>query len=355
LRLRATIVFFLLALILIAAGNVVRAPLGTPIPGREGEWPFVGYWLLLPYLVDYGDFGFVRRALVGTLLPGDPALGATPLVLVAATAPAVLLAAAMAPRLARLEDRALAFALAVSPALFWQMGYDLGRFDTLNLLIAFAIALSPWRWALMAAPVTLLIHEAAAAIFMPVLFALHWRRFGLNAATVAAGAGVIAVTAALVGFSARPTVEAVRAAHPVAMAESAWIFTTGVDDNVTLAWRHLTEQRPARQFWMLAPPALYLAVLVVVVAQMLQGVRAAWVPLAAALSPLLLPLVGKDYARWIALAGANVILVALVVAPATAVRPPRAALVALAVAGAFGPLGVLVGFPAVQFLLPRLG
>ena len=80
-RLRATLFFFLLAMVLIAAGNLVRAALGNPVPGRAGEWPFREHWLLLQYLVDYGDIGFVRRGLIGTLLPGDPALGATPVVL----------------------------------------------------------------------------------------------------------------------------------------------------------------------------------------------------------------------------------------------------------------------------------
>jgi len=349
-----TVVFFLLALGLIAAGNVVRAALGNPVPGREGEWPFLEHWLLLQYLVDYGDLGFVRRGLIGTLLPGDPALGATPVVLAAAMAPAVMAAAAIAPLLARLEDRALAFAFAVSPALFWQMGFDFGRFDTLNLLIALGIALCPWRWALVAAPVTLLIHEAAAVVLMPVLFALHWQRFGPGAPMVVAGMAVLAVIAAVVHLSARPDETAVLAAYPVAEVDSARVFGRSLSDNLALTWRHLTDGRPARQFWMLGPPALYVAALVVVVARMLRARRGAWVALAAALSPLLLAPLGTDYARWLALAGANVILVALVVGGASSPRAPRAAVAALVAAAALGPMGILFGFPAAQFWRPEL-
>lgn len=353
-RLRSTLVFFVLAIVLVAAGNVVRAHLYEVVPGREGQWPFLEYGMVLQYLVDYGDIGFVRRTLIGTLVPGDPALGVTPAVLAAATAPAVLAAAVMAPLLARLADRGLAIALAVSPALFWQLGYDLGRFDTINLLIALGILLSPWRWALMAAPVMLLVHEAVAVILMPVLFALHWQRFGLGAPMVAAGVAVLATTAALVGLSTRPDEAVVRAAYPAAKAESAWVYAAGVEDNLMLAWRHVTEHRSARQFWMLVPPALYVTALVVVVARMLRGVTGAWLPLAAALSPLLLPLLGADYARWIALAASNVILVALLLGRETPARLPRAALVVLVAAGAAGPIGILFGFPAWQFLPERL-
>jgi hypothetical protein len=346
-----TLVFFLVAIGLIAAGNVVRAQFGGDIPGREGAWPFLGHWKLLQYLVDYRDLGFVQRGLVGTLVPGDPALGATVAVLAAATAPAVLLAAAMAPLLARLEDRTLAVAFAVSPALFWQTGYDFGRFDTVNLLLALVIALSPWRWALLAAPVMLLIHEAAAVIVVPVLFALHWRRFGLDAALVVAGLGVLSVTAALLGLAAQPDEAVIRAAYPMAKADTAWIYSAGVKDHLSHAWRHLIEQRSARQFWMLVPPALYVAALGFTVARALRGVRGAWLALAAALTPLLLSLVATDLARWIALAGTNVILVALVIGRETPVRAPRAAGAALAAAGVLGPMGILVGLPAVQLLL----
>jgi hypothetical protein len=353
-RLQSTLFFFLLAVALMAAGNVLRAQIGGAIPGRVGDWPFIFHGMLLQYLIDYGEFGFVRRGLVGTLVPGDPALGATPAVLAAATAPAVLVAAVTAPLLARLADRGLAFALAVSPALFWQLGYDLGRLDALNLLIALGIALCSWRWALAAAPLMLLIHEAAAAIFVPVLFALHWRRFGLDAALVAAGIGVLAVTAALVALAARPDPEALRAAYPAGAPWSGGVFATSIAGSIEGAWRHLTEQRSAQQFWMLAPPALYLAALVFTVARALRPVAGAWFALAAALTPLLLSLVATDLARWIALAGTNAILVALVIARETPVRAPRTAVTALAVAGVLGPVGILSGFPAVQFLLARL-
>jgi hypothetical protein len=349
-RLRRTVVFFVLALVLIAAGNAVRAQFESPAPGSGAGWPFLGHWMLLQYLVDYADLGFVRRGLVGTLLPFDPALGATPALLAAATAPAVCLAGVIAPLLARLQDQGLALAFAVSPALFWQMGYDLGRFDILNLLLALVIALSPWRWALMAAPVTLFIHEAAAAIVMPVLFALHWQRFGLGAPLVAAGVAALVTTAALVELSARPGEATVLAAYPIAEPDSARVFARSVADNLALAWRHVTEQRSARQFWMLVPPALYVAALLVVVARMLRGARRAWVPLTAALSPLVLPLVGADYARWIALAGANIIVVALLLGRERSARLPRTALAVLVAAGALGPIGIIFGFPAPQFL-----
>lgn len=353
-RLRSTLVFFVLAIVLVALGNVVRAHLYEVVPGREGEWPFLEYGMVLQYLVDYGDIGFVRRTLVGTLVPGDPALGVTTAVLVAATAPPVLAAAVMAPLLARLADRGLAIALAVSPALFWQLGYDLGRFDTINLLIALGILLSPWRWALMAAPVMLLVHEAVAVILMPVLFALHWQRFGAGAPMVVAGVAVLVVTAAVVGLSARPDETAVLAAYPVAEVDSARVFGRSLSDNLALTWRHLTDGRPARQFWMLAPPALYVAALVVVAARMLRAESGARVALAAALSPLLLAPLGTDYARWLALAGANVILVALVSGGASSPRAPRAAVAALMAAAVLGPMGILFGFPAAQFWRPEL-
>jgi len=189
---------------------------------------------------------------------------------------------------------------------------------------------------------------------MPVLFALHWQRFGLGAPMVAAGVAVLATTAALVGLSTRPDEAAVRAAYPAAKAESVWVYAAGIRDNLTLAWRHVTEHRSARQFWLLVPPALYLAALVCVVARRLRGVTGAWVPLAAALSPLLLPLLGADYARWIALAGSNVILVALLLARERPARLSTAAVAALVAAGALGPIGILFGFPAWQFLPERL-
>lgn len=353
LRVWTPLVYFCVAVVLIAAGNVVRAQFGGAIPGREEAWPYLYHGMLLPFLVDYGDVGFVRRGLVGTLVPGDPALGATLPVLVAATLPPLLVAAGLSLRLARLEDRALAFAFAVSPALFWHMGFDLGRFDALNLLIVLAIVLCPWRWALLAAPLTLPIHEAAAVIFLPVLFALHWQRFGLGTPLVVAGVAVLFMMAALIGLSATPSPATIAALYPLAMPDP-WVISSSIEDNLGLAWRHFSAERTAWQFWMLGPPALYVAVLFVVVARVVQPVPGAWLPLAAALSPLLMPLVAVDYARWLALAGTNAILVALVVAPAMPDRAPRAVVAALVVAGAFGPMGILYGFPAAQWYLGRL-
>ncbi len=117
--------------------------------------PLVGPWLLKQFYVNYVDFGFAKRALVGTLLyPAfsapvvDAATGAA-----IATGLSLAIFAGLILLLDRLQARPLRTevaglgacvlaALLLSPAGLMEIAHDMGRYDALNIaLLSIAVAL----------------------------------------------------------------------------------------------------------------------------------------------------------------------------------------------------------------------
>ncbi|MGC6328490.1 hypothetical protein [Rhizorhabdus sp. FW153] len=145
--------FLLLALLSLAVGSLAN------LYFRLGaDRPLVGPWLLKQFYVNYVDFGFAKRALVGTLLYPvfsapvvDAATGAA-----IATGLSLAIFAVMILLLDRLHARPLRreeaglgacvlAALLLSPAGLMEIAHDIGRYDALNialLLVAVALVLN---------------------------------------------------------------------------------------------------------------------------------------------------------------------------------------------------------------------
>ncbi len=165
--------------------------------GLFGVLPFVSSFLpwtppsyFYPYFqIDYFDFGFVRRGLVGTLAR-FMGVGASDTAVVIGFAISVVLStiiitafAAWATRRLPATQRILVMAaLLLSPATFMHWGCDPGRFDMLTfaaIVLAFwAIATRKILLATAMLAIAALIHEAALILAGPALAAI-----GLDAFT----------------------------------------------------------------------------------------------------------------------------------------------------------------------------
>lgn len=162
-------------------------------------------WILSHWEVNYLDFGFLRRGLLGTLVRPLPdawiPLAAALLHLGAVALLAVLLDRWIErTRLAPAVESRVRLALLLSPLAFVNLGWDWGRFDPIvfaALLLAIDLArdrrwLAPSVGLVLAAMLT---HEAVVVWGAPLFLAIVLRRYG---AQVAAGAALpIALLAAV--------------------------------------------------------------------------------------------------------------------------------------------------------------
>ena len=338
------------ALALAALGNLAAAWIATAAGDGPARLPHLGDWKIAQFLFDYRDLGFAKRALLGTLLDAPNDAGITPAMRAVAAATGAALAGLLAWLVARAGDTRLAMVALLSPALFLQIGHDLGRLDQAALLVAAAILASARAWALLAAPVMPFIHEGSAVTVLPVLLALHWalhRRAGL---VLGAGAASGASVAALFLLPDPPTLTRLVALYPEAHVMHLAVQGATLADNTGLVLRRLLDQ-PATALLKLAAAALYGAGVLVFALRLLGARRETLLALAAALAPLALLPVGIDWARWIALSVTNALLVCAVLGAAgRPLAPPRGALDRwlprlLALAALAGPMGVDTAFP----------
>lgn len=145
-------------------------------------------WKMAQYYVNYFDFGFVKRGLIGTLL--YPVMRATSDDRLLASAVVVLLDLAIVLAGLVLINRAfereplidkkigdvIKFILVFSPVGVMQLSYDVGRFDHVTIVLAVASLFLILRGADFHAGLLLatgiLVHEAVFVFAFPVLLAI---------------------------------------------------------------------------------------------------------------------------------------------------------------------------------------
>lgn len=357
-----------------------------------GYWFAKGYmrlgwdvgWRTSQFFFNYQDLGFVKRALIGSLLYPFPALRRGEIFLGLSAAFVgifVALFTALFLRSLRLHDRKsrliLAAICAASPALFLRQGFDLGRFDVLGLItVIFSIfALDHGRWWLagLASAVALLAHEAYIVINFPLVVAYALtgvpgrRANGRDWGLILLPPLMTTVLLATRGLY-EPGLEALTryfAADPRYLAakggavdvDAIAVLTRGMAENIDFV---------ARMFW---EKRAYLHLPVILA----WGGVMTWffhtfhrdnalkrgVLYYAAFTPLLLSAIASDYYRWVALAATNMFLVVLVEIDRLRQRGVTAAIprgwpAGLLVASALlGPISNTKSFPLFFTLLDR--
>jgi hypothetical protein len=237
----------------------------------------------------------------------------------------VALAALFALLLAHPRCRPVRWLVVVSPALFLQTGSDLGRFDFINDVITLLILVSGRR-AILAAPVMILIHEGAAAIQMPILFALHLILHGRAWEQVAAAALTLAALAAVALFGRPDPALDIATLYPHVAAEQYAHIAYSLGESFAYVRRVMVEHLNLSLLRNFAVLLAYAGLALAVTLRLLPKEDRRWLGAALlAFAPLALSLVAIDWARWIALAVTNlwiVLIVALIAAPRPAEPGP---------------------------------
>ncbi|MGR3660378.1 MAG: hypothetical protein ACU0CA_04205 [Paracoccaceae bacterium] len=337
-----TVVYIFVALTLAIFGNWLRSQTASIAPGAP-LFPFLPQYKLFGYQLSYTDLGFVRRGLLGTIYGFDRASPASPAILIAAALPLIAFVVIWATVIARIADQRLALALLVSPAIFVQAGYDLGRFDQMNYVLMALAVLTPWRPAILLLPLTILIHEAAVIIVVPIALALHVWRWGLTSWAILTTMLTLAVTVAIFKLGAQYDQVTLLADYPFAAETSVRILSRNFWDNIDFVTRRIHELGPF-DWTALALVGGYLGLLTATAFRVIPVVI-----VAAAITPLGLSFIGIDFSRWMALSATNL-------AFALAVLPNHRAItkswtLTLGVAVVFGPLGVWAALPLWHWIL----
>lgn len=264
-------------------------------------------WGVTQYYMNYLDFSFVKRGLVGTLLhPVFTRIGADVdlakiviLLLDALLFIALVLALDRSTKAVLRDDGVLAklvrTAIVVSPVGVMQYSYDPGRFDHINFaLIALATALLLNRRNLAAGAVVaigVLVHEAVFVYAFPLLVAMA---LALGSGTWEARArsvvlfGIVPLAAAVSVALFGNTDVNPAAVLPPTVLQGAEVWQRGVLEPAT---SYSPLQLALLAFYVVAPYVLlwhfYRA----------NGIRVDLV-FAAALSPIALFVLGIDYFRW---------------------------------------------------------
>lgn len=346
--------FLLLALLSLAVGSLANLYFWL-----GADRPLIGPWLLKQYYVNYLDFGFAKRALVGTLLYPlfsapvvDAATGAA-----LATGVSLAIFAGLILLLDRFHARPLRkgeaglgacvlAALLLSPAGLMEIAHDIGRYDAPNiLLLSIAVALvlkGRPRLAGLLFAVAGLVHEAVffygAGPLAVALFATRARAVDMAACLVP---GALALGAVGLWGNLDPAQLALLDARP---GSGTTVWSRGVIE-VPIALKPY--EQVALVFYTLAPFILLFAVL--------RHKRASlwryYLPPAATL--LLFPL-GFDYFRWASLGLFAVALTLLIGAARLGWRLPPASPMLVAVFLLYclplGPLGTAHPLPFLELI-----
>jgi len=339
-------------------------------------------WKTSQFFFNYQGLGFVKRALIGTILHPFPALQrigwlftiAALLIAGFAALFAQALSAAVSDMPSR--QRWLLIAICVSsPGLFQRYGFDIGRFDVLGLaatLLSFT-ALDRGRWLLAAAisAVALLSHEAYVIITLPLLLAYCVRRpeFSLRRAVIFLSLPTVVFAALFLHGTYGHGIDrltAYFAASPTYMAA-----TNGqVDvDAVSVLTRSLRETFEYTQKMFFEKRAyIHIPIILLWGAIMtwffglfyrLNGLRRD-VLFYASFSPLLLSAIACDYYRWVSLAATNALFVMLIHCRerrsngTIAVIPTSAAAWLLLATALFGPISNTKSFPIFFIAMERI-
>lgn len=341
-----TNLFLCAALTLAALGNLWRMQAGPQFVTQT--WPVAfDLYKLFEYQLSYADLGFVRRGLLGTLYNFNPAAPAGPGVMAAAVWPYLLFLAVWAALLARMRDRRVALVLLLSPALFVQAGFDLGRFDQINHVIFALTVLVPHPGAVLVLPGAVLIHEAALVIVVPLALALHVRRWGATGWALAAGGLCLLACLCVFAFSAQLAPEVLQQQYPFANEHAVKILSRDLMANIQNTYARAVLYMSPADWAAMAAIAAYLLAL----AGAATRVIPLWIVLVC-LSPIALSLVGVDFPRWFALAATNL---AFALAALPHRRRLHAAWLGPLWAGVLlGPMGVWEPLEFLQWLFAQI-
>jgi hypothetical protein len=339
-------------------------------------------WKTSQYFFNYQDLGFVKRALIGTILHPFPALQRVGWLFTIAgllvAGFAALFAQALSDAVSDMPSRHRWMLIAIcvsSPALFQRYGFDIGRFDVLGLaatLLSFT-ALDRGRLLLAAAisAVALLSHEAYVIITLPLLLAYCVRRpeFSLRRAVIFLSLPTVVFAALILHgtyehgidrltayFAASPTYMAARNGQVDVDAIS--VLTRNLRENFEYAQKMFFEKRayihiPIIMLWGAIMTWFF------VLFYRLNGLRRD-VLFYASFSPLLLSTIACDYYRWVSLAATNALFVILIhcrerrANGTVAVMPTGAAAWLLLATALLGPISNTKSFPIFFVAIERV-
>ncbi|MEM9043729.1 MAG: hypothetical protein AAGC81_03465 [Pseudomonadota bacterium] len=329
----------------------------------DNHFPFIPRYSLFQYLFSYQDLGFVRRALVGSLLnlPNDAAF-VWQVYLIAVGQYAALLVF-MAYWINRHGDPGFAWIFVLSPATFLQVGYDFGRLDAFFILVTGLCLMSRSRWPILILPVIVLIHEGSIVISAPLIVLAHVYRFGFSAPLVLS----VCLAVGLIGwFTINTQILAVPVSEVyTSLQDNVDILGLSFSENVAFAANYYSEMlmlMTVVPFFMYLHvlAALYILAILVYVARSISGGWWGNLLLVSCCTPLLLIPIGIDLGRWGALTVFNLFLLHLAWAHWEGPeRRPHTALPSLRFAALWlfillGPFAIGRPFPFARMFLTNL-
>lgn len=365
----------LISVIFFAACMVAYVVLNRWLVTDIGLLSYGRIWQLY---VSYADFGFIRRALVGTVLTES---GLNSLIKneyhfalaihhVAIAVLAILIAFFCIKK--KISDPIFLTSIAFSPALIIHSGYSTGSLDVFIIILAAANILFVRNILLFSIILVLgvLVHElfifTAPAQFLALLkrrnITLNWR--ALNTLAAPAAAFIVAVFAVTLFGTAdlpRETVEQImRQRIPIAEGQHGlWSgyfeIASTAEQNATGSLENLVTELRTGFIWLLIP-LTYVALLVARLWAYSEGrIETAGIVISV-IAPLFAALVATDYYRWVAMSANMGILLALLYAAQTGRSVSRwnMPLLVFCLLAPFGSAAIDRPFPMHQFIFERL-
>ena len=343
-------------------------------------------WRASQFFFNYQDLGFVKRALIGSLLHPFPVLQTRGALFAISWAFLLVfvglftgLFARKCRTLSASEWTRLLLLCAASPAFFLRLGFDFGRFDVLGLiavLLAFsAIERGQPLVAGGVSALTLLAHEAYLLINLPLVAAFYWSIHGRpDRRNLRGYAGLLLpplIVFALLTLYGRyepglKPLAAYFASRPAYLAACGGEVNLDAIEVLTRTYGE-TFAYTCRLFWE-KKALLHLPIIAAWGTLMTffltsfyrsNGLRRD-VLFYAAFSPLLLCAIASDYYRWVALAAINMFLVTILhlgraaQTGASLIIPAGPATWFLLATSLLGPISNTKSFPLVFLILDWL-
>ena len=163
-----------LSMVFLIAGHIVQV-------GFKSFFA-VSNWLTPQYFLNYQEFGFIKRGFIGSVINIFTDNPTSLSIFIISCLVSVLTTVIFWSFIVNSSYHALNYKsrniffmlVALSPAIFWQFGYDLGRYDQINFSILIISLLLIEKDKLFFSSVlcalALLIHEVFLFMFMPVIF-----------------------------------------------------------------------------------------------------------------------------------------------------------------------------------------
>lgn len=359
-----TAVFTIVSAVLVLLANVAG------VVWDFQAFPYVTPGKVAHYYINYVDFGFVKRGMVGTLLQatgGAPGVWLVRYIALGMGIAVCFLASRFLSALKKPAGNAGFFLLAAfilfNPATFANMGYDLGRFDQLLITCSlgtlyFISKNNPWPAAIISV-LALLIHELYILVFFPILLyvAVFHSGFGRKQVLalvlpVAAAALLLFLFGKIEGQSVEQIAETFAAVEGFNFSNYGIIWKRTLESNIRYTLSYISRYE-SHIILKLSVGALYTLLVYLLLAMITTYNKLDWrgfVVILAASLPLFF--IAIDYSRWYALIIINGLLYFgyLVLKE----RPDSFAITRMHIYGLvlmiilgmlLGPLGVIQSFP----------